>query len=250
MVEADRRFSNFTVYVDESGDHSLEGRNAEYPLFVLAFCLAGKSDYRARITPEITSFKHRWFGHEAVIIHAHEIRKEKGDFKFMFDRKVRERFLEDLTVLMDQMPYIVIGSIIDKTLLTSQYANPDNPYSIALKFCLERAFLYLRAQGEANKLTHVVVESRGRKEDSDLEVVFRHICNGANAFSQPLPFEVVVVDKKQNLPGLQLADLVCHPIGRHFLKPGQTNRAYEVIEKKIRRDASGGLAEYGLKIFP
>ncbi len=243
-------FSNFIIYVDESGDHSLESINPEYPLFVLTFCLATKADYRAQIAPEVAGFKHRWFGHEAVILHAHEIRKEKGDFKFLFDRAVRERFLDDLTALMDRLPYTLIASAIDKVRLNHQYADPDNPYSIGMQFCLERAFFYLREQGEADKLTHVLVESRGRKEDADLELVFRRICDGANAFGHRLPFEVVFVDKKQNLPGLQLADLVCHPIGRHLLKPGQKNRAYEVVEKKFRRSGGGKLEGYGLKTFP
>lgn len=185
-----------------------------------------------------------------MILHAHEIRKEKGDFKFLFDRKVRERFLDDLTALMDRLPYTLIASAIDKERLNYQYVDPDNPYAIAMQFCLERAFLHLREQGEADKLTHVLVESRGRKEDTDLELVFRRICDGANVFGHWLPFEVVFVDKKQNLPGLQLADLVCHPIGRHLLKPAQKNRAYGVVEKKFRRSRGGKLEGYGLKTFP
>ncbi|MBT8420432.1 MAG: DUF3800 domain-containing protein [Gammaproteobacteria bacterium] len=85
---------------------------------------------------------------------------------------------------------------------------------------------------------------------ADLELVFRRICDGGNAFGHWLPFEVVFVDKKQNLPGLQLADLVCHPIGRHLLNPQQKNRAYEVLEKKFWCDDGGKLEEYGLKTFP
>jgi hypothetical protein len=163
---------------------------------------------------------------------------------------VRERFLDDLTALMDRLSYTLIASAIDKARLNHQYAEPDNPYSIAMQLCLERAFFYLREQGEVEKLTHELVASRGRKEDADLELVFRRICDGANAFGHRLPFEVVFVDKKQNLAGLQLADLVCHPIGRHLLKPGQKNRAYEVVEKKFRRSGGGRLEGYGLKTFP
>jgi hypothetical protein len=39
--------------VDESGDHYLERIKPEYPLFVHAFCLAAKADYRAQIVPEV-----------------------------------------------------------------------------------------------------------------------------------------------------------------------------------------------------
>jgi len=205
-------YSNFTIYVDESGDHSLERINPEYPLFVLAFCLIAKCDYRKQVAPEVIDFKHHWLGHEAVILHAHEIRKEKGDFKFLFNRKVREQFLGGLTTLMQRLPYTLITGAIDKEQLNHRYADPDNPYSIAMWFCLEQAFSFLRERGEAEKPTYVLVESRGRKEDGDLELASRRIHDGANACGQRLPFEVVFVDKKQNLPDLQLADLVCHPI--------------------------------------
>ncbi|WP_089727533.1 DUF3800 domain-containing protein [Candidatus Thiosymbion oneisti] len=94
------------------------------------------------------------------------------------------------------------------------------------------------------------VESRGCKEDGDLELVFRRICDGTNACGQRLPFEVVFVNKKQNLRGLQLADLVCHPIGRRLLKPDQPNRAYDVVEKKLYRSGEGRLAGHGLKTLP
>ena len=42
----------------------------------------------------------------------------------------------------------------------------------------------------------------------------------------------------------------CHPIGRHLLKPGQKNRAYEVVERKFWRVGEGNPEEYGLKTFP
>jgi len=69
-------YSNYIIYVDESGDHSLKIIDKEYPLFVLTFCLVSKTDYQVRIIPQVVDFKHRWFGHEAVILHAHDIRKE------------------------------------------------------------------------------------------------------------------------------------------------------------------------------
>ncbi len=41
----DNRFSSFVVYVDESGDHSLESVDPNYPVFVLAFCVFHKGHY-------------------------------------------------------------------------------------------------------------------------------------------------------------------------------------------------------------
>ena len=42
-----------------------------------------------------------------------------------------------------------------------------------------------------------------------------------------------LVDKKANLAGLQIADLVSTPIGRHLLKPDEPNRAFEVVREKL-----------------
>lgn len=39
------RFSDYIVYVDESGDHSLTSIHAGYPIFVLALCIFHKEEY-------------------------------------------------------------------------------------------------------------------------------------------------------------------------------------------------------------
>ena len=63
-------------------------------------------------------------------------------------------------------------------------------------------------------------------------------------------FEIHFVDKKANLAGLQIADLVARPIGRHVLNPDQPNRAFDIISPKLRRGPDGQLLGYGLKIHP
>lgn len=42
-------FSKYIVYVDESGDHSLNSVDANYPIFVLAFCVFHKRHYSEAI---------------------------------------------------------------------------------------------------------------------------------------------------------------------------------------------------------
>jgi hypothetical protein len=37
-------FSDYLVFVDESGDHGLDVIDAGYPVFVLAFCIVRKED--------------------------------------------------------------------------------------------------------------------------------------------------------------------------------------------------------------
>ena len=38
-------FSEYIVYVDDSGDHGLKKTDPNYPMFVLAFCIFRKEDY-------------------------------------------------------------------------------------------------------------------------------------------------------------------------------------------------------------
>lgn len=50
-------FSDFLVFVDESGDHGLDSIDPGYPVFVLAFCVMRKADYISDIVPAIQAFK-------------------------------------------------------------------------------------------------------------------------------------------------------------------------------------------------
>ena len=68
-------FSDYIVYVDESGDHGLENIDPEYPLFVLAFCIFKKADYISQIVPALQDIKFRYWGHDAVILHERDFRK-------------------------------------------------------------------------------------------------------------------------------------------------------------------------------
>ena len=47
------------------------------------------------------------------------------------------------------------------------------------------------------------------------------------------PFDIKFANKKTNSCGLQIADLVAHPIARHVVRPEQQSMAFEVVKKKI-----------------
>lgn len=60
------RFSNFIVYVDESGDHGMQTIDQNYPVFVLAFCIFYKGHYCGKVVPALEKFKFNHFGHDHV----------------------------------------------------------------------------------------------------------------------------------------------------------------------------------------
>lgn len=243
-------FSDFIVYVDESGDHGLESVNPTYPVFVLAFCVFLKETYVSEVVPAIQRLKFKYWGHDAVVLHGNEIRKQKGEFAFLTRRERREKLLEDLNDLVRGCEFILIASVIDKYRLNARYADPANPYDIAMRFCMERLQMHLQRRQQVRSTTHVVVERRGEKEDRDLELAFRRTCE-ANRYVGRMPnLEIRFANKHHNSAGLQLADLVAHPIGRHCINPDQPNRAYEIIEGKFRRSPDGRAEGWGLKTFP
>src|SRR5436305_10126133 len=163
-----REHSDYIVYVDESGDHGLVSIDPQYPVFVLAFCIFHKEEYRLTASPALQALKFQHFGHDMVIFHEREIRKATGPFKFLVDTGRRERFMQDMNRLIASAPLTLVGSVIQKERLRARYASPPNPYHIALAFGLERVASFLKAQGQGGRQTHLVFECRGKSEDQQL----------------------------------------------------------------------------------
>ena len=240
-------FSDYIVYVDESGDHGLVRIDPEYPVFALAFCVIRKPDYIDSVVPSIQRLKFDFWGHDAVILHSHDIRKRAGDFTLLLtDPNLRVLFLERLNQLIQASPIRIFASVIDKLRLKEKYKNPWNPYQIALLFCMERILGFLLQEGQAGKIVHIIFESRGKKEDGELKAAFRQVCNNKSSLHhqnndfQKLNFSPLFLNKTTNSTGLQLADLMARPIAQNYLRPEQPNRAFETVKAKLK----------GLKCFP
>ena len=233
-------FSDFIVYADESGDHGMVNIDPQYPVFALAFCVVRKADYMAQVVPAMQAFKFDIWGHDAVVLHEHEIRKTTGPFGLLrADRALRDKFMDGLNTLIEAAPIAIFAAVIDKERHRARYADPWNPYEIAMHFCMERLHRMLTSYGEHGKIVHVVFESRGPKEDAELELEFRRIASNGKQWGNQrcdfsrFDFQPVFVSKAANSTGLQLADLTARPIGLSLLRPGQPNRAFEIIREKL-----------------
>lgn len=249
MTDSTSQSPEYIVFVDESGDHSLEKINADWPVFVLCFCVFRIDDYVDSVTPAIRRLKCKTFGHDLVILHEHDIRKRKGAFS-QLNQEAREAFLGELTDIIAATNVTVIAVVIDKVQHKVRYEQPYHPYHLAMQFGLERVHNFLRLNGQEGAETVVIFEARGAKEDQALELEFRRVCDGANRYRKPLPLRIVVADKKCNSEGLQLADLTARPIGLHVLRPEQANRAWDVLQTKLFTGAWNCIEGNGLKIFP
>jgi hypothetical protein len=234
-------FSDYIVFVDESGDHGLAEFSPDFPIFVLAVALIHKRAYVQEIVPSLQQMKMDFFGHDQVIFHERDIRRQLPPFGFLRqDANLRAHFLERLNEVMRAAEVELFCSVIRKEQHKARYADPWNPYEIALLFCLEQLRGRLIGLGQRGRRVDVIFESRGRTEDCALELEFRRIVTNQRRWGwRQVDFSCCewvphFIPKTSNSTGLQIADLAARPVGLQVLRPGQPNRAYDVVGPKVR----------------
>ena len=123
---------------------------------------------------------------------------------------------------------------------------------MALSFIIERSIFYLDDQLPGNKKLNIVIERRGKKEDKNLEEHFQRLLSRGTGYItaerlKNYALSIHFKNKKENINGLQLADLAAYPIARFVIEPQRANPAFEIIDQKIY---SKNGKKYGLKIYP
>ena len=63
---------------------------------------------------------------------------------------------------------------------------------------------------------------------------------------KPLDRPRTFQSKKNNIVGLQIADLCAHPCARHILNPARPNRAFEIARRHLYSNAGAS----GWRVFP
>jgi Protein of unknown function (DUF3800) len=233
-------FSQYIIYADESGSPVLSPSTDEYPVFVLVFLIVEKRHYANVLVPQVQMLKFDFVGHDQLILHERDIRRQSGAFAFLqVSESLRANFLERVTKIVEEAQVKLCCAIIDKTKLLKRYENAWSPYDIAVTFCLEKAAKFLRQEGEAKTKVNVVFEARGANEDKRLELEFRRVADGNPQIGMPssavgeFDWKPLFIDKRSNSTGLQIADMAARPLGLSYLRPDQKNRASEVLKRKM-----------------
>jgi hypothetical protein len=242
--------SEYIAFLDECGDHSLTKIDADFPIFVLLLLLVKRIDYCQIMLPKINSLKLKYWDHEGINLHSHDIRKAMGPFSILQNSNRKKSFIDDISKIMEELPYEIFVVGIDKTKLVEKYKIADNPYELAFTFIMERLVQCM----EHRDLTGlpIIAESRGKNEDNSLKATFldlvskgtRYIDSGR--FSKRA-FVIQFHDKLKNIIGIQMADLCAYPSARHILKPEQNNLAFDIVKPHLFK--CEGIT-YGWKIFP
>ncbi|QPH38999.1 DUF3800 domain-containing protein [Pedobacter endophyticus] len=250
MVESGTQ--DFYLFIDESGDHGLRNIDPGFPVFVLCGTLFSTEDY-SDARNSMNSIKEEFWGDKEVIFHSVDIRKWRDAFQILINPKIRESFLNKLSKLMIGSKYTVFASGVRKEEFIGKYGKLHTDiYEVCLSFIIERLVFFIDDIPVARKRVTIIIEERGRKEDAKLKSNFNRLIQVGTRYVSPERLRYIGLSlhfrkKKQNINGLQFADLVAYPIARHILNPKSANPAYDIVKNHLYMKNG---KEYGLKISP
>ena len=239
------------LFLDESGDHNLTVIDPNYPLFVLGGVIVDKDYADGPLTEALDDLKRRMFGRTDIVLHTADIVRNRNGFEELEDIEFRNQFYEGLNSLVAELDFTVVACAIRKDDSFRHYgAAAIDLYRISLHKLAE---LFCDDIGEVRNGRMIIAESRNAMLDQELEYSWSTLrrrwagYSGAEMIRDRIR-SLTLCDKKENIAGLQLADLVS-PIGRHIL--GRPNRDdWLIVERKLRRGPGGIVEGYGIVSLP
>jgi len=242
----------YLLFLDESGDHGLNNIDPQYPVFVLCGIILPETSYQL-LQSEVANIKQKFWGNKKVIFHSRDIRKCENEFTILFDNEIKGNFYKAVNNIISKSDYTIITSAIQKENYIKRYGRlSDDVYEIALSFVLERAIFYLDDIREEKKSLQIVIEQRGKKEDQKLSQHFNTLLARGTGYVNATRIwnygiNISFQKKKDDIVGLQVADLIAYPIARYVLDYERANPAFEIFQNKFYSKKG---KRYGLKIFP
>ena len=247
-----KSLNKYFLFIDESGDHGLVTVDQNFPIFLLCGVVTHQNEYD-KIKNSFNTLKSNFWANKDVIFHSRDIRKCEKEFQILFNLDIKQKFYLQLNHVINNHDYTVIASAIGKEKYIKQYGKLSNDvYELSLSFIIERAVFFLDEQPELNKELEIVIEKRGLKEDKKLGEHFQRLIARGTGYVKAerlklLNLKITFRDKKENINGLQLADLLAYPTARYILEPRRANPAFENFENKFYTKNG---RRFGLKTFP
>ena len=160
---------------------------------------------------------------EPVVLHREDMLNARQAFKALRDPASRSRWDEELLELITKSKFSCVAVVIDKVELRNAYGDSAaHPYHLGLGFLLQRYVGYLN---HISRRGDIMGESRGGTEDRLLKASCIHVyergvwITQAHTFQSALTTrELKLKPKSANISGLQLADLLGHPLKQWILR--------------------------------
>jgi hypothetical protein len=204
-----------------------------------------EQDYaQNELAQKFDQFKQDLFGRTDIILHTADITRNRNGFEKLKDTPFRQRFYAALNKLVESLDFK------DEHLARYGVAALD-PYMLSLHVLVERFCFEI---GNVPDGGLMVAERRNPTLDHQLELAYLNVKIQGTRYIQASHVGRRIIGlnlrpKSDNIAGLQLADLVATPIGRHVLgKPDRED--YRIIEGKFRKDRHASHTGYGLVVLP
>lgn len=245
------------LYMDESGNHDLrpERINPRYPVFALGGVVVDRLYERTVIAPQMRDFKMHYLGNDEIVLHTVDMHRVQNGFEPLADREFRLDFYRALNELIDSWDFGIIACAIK---LHDHIAQSEeralDPYMYSLDVVVECFCKELDGTPDSG---FICAEMRNPGLDRDLRDAWVKIRREGTGLASAAEIDEKIVhltlkDKKPNIAGMQLADLIVTPVGRSVLglpmKDDEVSR--QVVESKFRRGVAGQHRGYGLVVLP
>jgi hypothetical protein len=258
----------FRLYLDESGDHVFrEVMQQPHRFLCLLGCWFQNPDY-LKFHEALEALKSRLLPHhpdDPVILHREDMLNARKAFKSLRDPDVRKEWDAELLRVIAAGDFRVVAVVIDKLQLRSDYGeSAAHPYHLGLGFMLQRYAGYLN---HINRTGDVMAESRGGAEDRLLKESYERVYEHGVWMTPVHTFRAALTssqlklkNKSANISGLQLADLLGHPVKQWVLQrnglldadpPPFAEQIMAIVETKFNRQLyTDEIEGYGTVLFP
>lgn len=258
----------YRMYVDEVGNADLGASDhPNHRYLSLTGVILDLDHVKTTVFPRLEDLKGRYFDShpdEPIIFHRKELVNRRPPFHTLRNREIEDRFNTELLALLQELEYVVIAATIDKLEHRQRYQVwKFDPYHYCLAVLLERFVLWLRRKDARGD---VLAESRGGGEDRRLKSSFEGLYGAGTQFVDAAAFQACLTSsqlkvkpKNNNIAGLQLADMIAHPVYRGMLRQREGGssavtfgeRIFEIVEReKLNRSPQGKIEGWGLKWLP
>ncbi|HUO09819.1 MAG TPA: DUF3800 domain-containing protein [Phycisphaerae bacterium] len=214
----------YRLYIDESGDHALNMLDDPSRRYLALLGVWFDQEQYILFADALDKLKRHFFGprpDRPVSLHRSDIINRKGPFVVLRDDAIRQQFDDELVKLVSESQFTLICVLIDKKQQSNRYAGLSSPFSLhPYHFCLAAMlYRYSRWLLAKDSVGDVMAESRGREEDLQLKNAYKNVYEsgtnslGHDAYQRALTSkEIKLQPKRACIAGLELADILAHPI--------------------------------------
>lgn len=211
------------LYIDEVGNtaypNSDPGQNFERRYLGLC-CVVLKKVDQSKYLEDFTHLRNIITNdadnHGGIHIHRKDILDKRNHFKLLIDKEKETEFNNKILEILSKNNFRVIFRAIDKFNHKKRYVQPLYPYNYMIGSIVEE---YVRFLEVNNSYGDVMIESRGKKEDNLLQEFFESFLKTGSSFCSPERIATRITsknikfrEKSDNIPGLELADILAVPI--------------------------------------